>query len=264
MDELYNLLTDKAQELEEIIEQARTFLAKAPEGILRVTRNNNTRQYYLRTDSKDSWGRYIRKSDAKLIQDLAQKDYAEKILAAAAAEKKNIKKCLNAYHPERIQEVYHKLSPSRRSLVLPYVMPDDEFIVQWQQKEYAVNYKPEEDSGIYTENNEAVRSKSEKILADKFKTMDIPYHYEKPLYLNGYGVVYPDFTVLNKRTRREYYWEHLGLMDNKEYCEKAIRKMETMARNKIVQGKNLILTYETSAHPLNVRNVDLLIEEYLI
>ena len=36
---------------------------------------------------------------------------------------------------------------------------------------------------------------------------NVPYHYEAPLYLKGRGIIHPDFTVLNIRTRQEYYWE---------------------------------------------------------
>lgn len=108
-----------------------------------------------------------------------------------------------------------------------------------------------------------MRSKSEKILADKLYMMGVPYVYEVPLYIKGYGYIKPDFTVLNKRTRREYYWEHLGMMDDKEYCEKAIKKIEGLERNDIFPGKKLILTYETKDHPLNIKIVEKLVKEYL-
>lgn len=108
-----------------------------------------------------------------------------------------------------------------------------------------------------------MRSKSEKILADKLYAMNIPYVYEIPLYLRGYGDVRPDFMVLNKRTRKEYYWEHLGMMDDREYCEKTIRKIECYEKNGIFPGKNLLLTYETEMHPLNGRVVEEIIREYL-
>lgn len=93
--------------------------------------------------------------------------------------------------------------------------------------------------------------------------MGIPYVYEVPLYLEGYGYIKPDFVVLNKKNRREYYWEHLGMMDNKEYCEKAIKKIETFEKNGIFPGENLILTYETYEQPLNIKVVEKLISEYL-
>ena len=66
---------------------------------------------------------------------------------------------------------------------------------------------------ILTAKGERVRSKSEKILADYFYSRKIPYHYEKPLHLRGYGIVYPDFTLLSRKTRREVYWEHEGLVE---------------------------------------------------
>ena len=76
--------------------------------------------------------------------------------------------------------------------------------------------------------------------------------------------MYPDFKVLNKRTRREYYWEHLGMMDDEEYAAHAMQKIETYAGNGILPGKNLILTHETSQRPLNVKTVQKLIDAFLI
>ena len=260
-----SILIDRLSELEQIIKQSQKFLSGAPDGMLRITQNKNTQQYYIRTNPEDFSGKYIKKSNEKLIKDLAQKDYAQRVRNAAVAEKNNIQQFLKKYHPEKICKIYDSLPQSRRCLVTPYILSDKDYAAKWEQEEYTAKYKPEkEDNIIYTEKHEAVRSKSEKILADKFKTMNIPYHYEKPLFLEGYGLIYPDFTVLNKRTRKEYYWEHMGLMDDKDYCEKAIKKIESMARNRIIQGKNLILTYETQTHPLNIGTIEALINEYLI
>ena len=94
--------------------------------------------------------------------------------------------------------------------------------------------------------------------------MNIPYFYEVPLYLQGYGYVKPDFTILNKRTGKTYYWEHLGLMDVEDYCQTAIKKIECYEKNRIYPGKQLILTYETKDHPLNIRIAERLIKEYLM
>ena len=58
------------------------------------------------------------------------------------------------------------------------------------------------DNAIITEKGEAVRSKSEKIIADKLYMKEIPYVYEQPLYLKGYGYVVPDFKILNVRTKK--------------------------------------------------------------
>lgn len=91
----------------------------------------------------------------------------------------------------------------------------------------------------------------------------IPYRYEYPLYLNGIGSIYPDFTVLNVRLRKELFWEHLGMMDDTIYVEKAIQKITYYEENGIFPGDNLILTYETKQNPLNQKTVKLMIQHYL-
>ena len=70
-------------------------------------------------------------------------------------------------------------------------------------------------------------SKSEIILADLLNRNGIPYRYEYPVHLKGWGKVYPDFTLLDVRKRREIYWEHFGMMDDSEYAEKAIQNYLT-------------------------------------
>lgn len=65
------------------------------------------------------------------------------------------------------------------------------------------------------------------IIADLLNKEGIPYRYEYPIQLNGVGWIYPDFTVLNVRLRKEYYWEHLGMMDDYSYAEKALQKISS-------------------------------------
>ena len=109
-----------------------------------------------------------------------------------------------------------------------------------------------------------MRSKSEKMLADKLFAMGIPYRYEYPVQLKGYGTVYPDFTLLNVRKRKEFYLEHFGIMDDPEYSEKAIKKLEDYAKNKIYIGKNLLVTFETRHKPLEMKVVEQMIKEFIL
>ena len=109
----------------------------------------------------------------------------------------------------------------------------------------------------------ALRHGIEKILADYFYHKGIPYQYEKPLLLQGFGVVYPDFTFLSPRTRREIYWEHDGKMDDPAYAKSAVRKIDTYQKNGIYPGENLILTFETSDIPLNTRTIQEMVRRFL-
>ena len=91
----------------------------------------------------------------------------------------------------------------------------------------------------------------------------IPYRYEYPVDIKGWGKFYPDFTVLNIKKRREIYWEHLGMMDDVTYVENALQKITLYMQNGIFLNDNLIITYETKRNPLNQKMIRLMIEQYL-
>ena len=100
-------------------------------------------------------------------------------------------------------------------------------------------------------------------IADLLNKEGIPYRYEYPILLSGLGTVYPDFTVLNVKRRKELYWEHLGMMDDPEYVEKALQKIAMYEENGIFPGESLILTYETRMNPISPKIVNLMISQYL-
>lgn len=273
-------LEEEIEELELLVSMAQKDVKSAPQGELHVSNCKNTSQYYWRKDKKEIKGKYIRKSNEKFIRDLAQKDYAQrmqKVLMPIIMQKKQmLKKLIEIDAHQQLLDVEASLSLARQKYITPYVQTDDRYTELWEcekrkQKENAIKSRSrrtgkfmEAETEIYTEKGECVRSKSEKILADKLYMMQIPYIYELPLLIEGYGYIKPDFTVLNKRTRKEYYWEHFGMMSDTEYCEKAIKKIEGFAMNGIMPGKNLILTYETQDHPLNMKMVEKLVQEYLL
>ena len=81
---------------------------------------------------------------------------------------------------------------------------------------------------------------------------------------SGNAVVYPDFTVLNVRTRKTYLWEHFGRMDDAGYVEnKMMRKIDLYRANGIYPGENLIMTFESANRPLQVEAVKDMINKYL-
>lgn len=53
-------------------------------------------------------------------------------------------------------------------------------------------------------------------------------------------------------------------MDQEEYSRKAIKKIKTFEKNGYFIGEQIILTYETKTHPLNMRVAERLIERYLL
>jgi predicted nuclease of restriction endonuclease-like RecB superfamily len=107
---------------------------------------------------------------------------------------------------------------------------------------------------------ERVRSKSEVIIADRLLISGIPYKYECPLKV-GKRVIHPDFTILRLSDRRVVYYEHCGKLDDPEYAEDLVNRVNDYNHAGIIQGERLFMTFETSKTPLDVRVLDKMIKE---
>ena len=77
------------------------------------------------------------------------------------------------------------------------------YMKQWEAVVYERKGFREDAPNYYTDKGERVRSKAEILIANMLNKHGIPYRYEYPLKLKGYGVIYPDFTLLNINTRKE-------------------------------------------------------------
>ncbi len=75
--------------------------------------------------------------------------------------------------------------------------------------------------------------------------------------------IHPDFMCLKLKNRKEFFWEHFGMMDNPEYAEQAVQKLNLYALNGFFPGKNLIITSETGHQPISTKVVEKTIKEFL-
>ena len=287
MKNYIRFVEEEKREIERIIKQITRELSNSPEGKINISHSHGNVQYYFVNESSGSKssgskssdnelsvnkvgnykqndnksGRYIRKKNIDLIRKLAQKTYDQDVLKELIKKQKNIVTFLNSYRTN--DDICNEVSEERKKLIIPWVYDEVEFRRKWEEEEYMGKGFDDNVPEIYTEKGERVRSKSEKILADKFYAMDIPYRYEYPIVLNGIKI-YPDFHVLNVRERKEYIFEHFGMMDIPEYSENVVKKINTYARNGIVIGEKLLFTCETNENPIDMRSVDKLIKQYLL
>ena len=255
-------LATRREYLDELIQAKVSEIDKAPEGMLRVSSHRNKCQYYHRRTSKEKNGVYIRKDQQPLASALAQKNYNQLLVEAAQEEKQLIQNLENFYQNQSLEQVIQSVPQTHQPLITPIQEPFDSFIANWmatpyQPKEFS-EYTPE----FYSEKGERMRSKSEVLIANLLTRYSVPYLYEKPLYLRGIGTVYPDFTLIDRNTRQEMYWEHMGMLNDSDYREHALSKITHYERNDIFPGERLILTHETSKNPLNMRVVEELIKKY--
>ena len=261
-------LNVEAARLQAIISRTEQRIKEAPVGSLEMFGKSENPSYRIKTwnkDNKKRQRRYLRTDEMELIQKLAQKGYDAKLLKEAEKQYATLTSFLSQYDPKALAKVFESLSPERKALIKAEELDDEEFVKQWE----AVTYPPaefeESDPEFYTIREERVRSKTEKIIADTMLVKKIPYRFEPPLIIvKGKKPWRPDFLVLNKRTRREYIWEHLGKMDDEDYCRRNIRKLEKYQQQGLFIGDRLLITMETSTNQLPTKIIDLMIEKYLI
>ena len=234
---------------------------KFPEGKLRISRSDNQIRYYKVTDYKKLSEEYITMKNINIAKSLAQKAYNKHFLKKARKELDNIEKFTKRFKGNNSESIFTNLSSDRQNLVTPYIIPDHLYAKEWQSQSFRSNPYMPENIKYDTRRGEKVRSKSEAILADMLYDLGIPYHYEKPLIINNGIVRYPDFTLLKVKTREEIYMEHFGLLEDEEYRRGCLNKLDEYRENGIYPGKNLILTYETSDNPLDIKGIKEMFKE---
>ena len=263
-EQMLELLTKRKEMLKCLISEKEKALKSAPKGTLRVLKRTNGWQYYQRTDPKDTNGIYIPKKKQRIACALAQKGYDRKVMDLAKEELDVIKHYEDFLKKNSIKDIFAIMTPGRKVLINPVYVPDDEYIEAWS----SVTYEPmgfERDASVYCSNGGVrLRSKSEIIIANMLEQFKVPYRYEYPITLKGIGTVRPDFTCLNVRTRKEFIWEHFGMMDNIAYANKNIAKINAYEQNGFYQGKNMIMTFETSQYAISSYVIKNMIEQYLL
>ena len=227
-------------------------LKKLPEGRIAVKhRNNNTRFYLV---DKGTAAKYLNKSDAKLIEDLIQKNYLEEVLSTAEQEAVALRKVLEHYPAVVAEEIYSTLSSERQAIAKPIVLSDEEYANKWLAQPYK-RKSSNKDYTFVTLKGDHVRSKSELVIADRLWANGIPYKYECPL-LVGNEIIHPDFSILRMSDRKIVYLEHCGKMDDPNYTEDMVKRVNLYSQEKIFQGDRLFFSFESSTTPLNTDVLD--------
>lgn len=264
MKQITLLLQKKLNELSKIKPKLEKSLKKneETEGYL-VISNSHGRQQYYHVDSEKK-KHYISTKNPKLICSLAQKSYDQMLLKELHKHEAQIKKALSLLPSQNISAIYENLDPRRKSLVTPHFLTDEQYIERWLSVKYEGKPGYDENLLYITNRGEKVRSKSEKIIADKLYELGIPYRYEYPVHIKSYGTVYIDFVILDVKSRKEIYYEHFGKMDDPDYINRNLPKLQYYPHNNIILGKNFIATFECTKHPFDISTLELILQEILI
>ena len=291
--EIITILKDTSSELEGIL----SLPASPSDEVLQVkTMRGKTRFFaYSKKTGKQV---YIKEADKNQLIRLATRYYESKLKTAALKEKHQIDRCLAILSKDPDSTDMAKVSEEIPKEIISNVMfselTGEGYARKWQSgnnivKKYR-SHKEDDYHKYKTLRGDYVGSKSELIIADRLFVKGIPYHYEiaftpeaeieasRPVYdqfgfIVGYEVIgfspfdqdtlHPDFYVLNKRTRKAYFWEHLGKMDDLDYCKKNFNRFMRILDAGYIIGEDLIVTHEDKSHPLMTEDIDRIIEKYL-
>ena len=254
-------INQEIEKFENILNKLKKEVISLPEGRLRCTSSNGMEQFFVN-------GVYSSKNEMEFIQGIAQREYDENMISILEDNIKKLRSVQRIYLEKKMDKCYMDACDARKKLVTPACESLQERVERFLSEEYSPGVFSENNrTEFYTQLGERVRSKSELLIADCLYRNHVPYRYEKPLMLPGWIneiELRPDFTVMNTRTGENIIYEHLGMMDDSEYVERNMRKLDLYERNGYLIGKNLIITHETSTSPLNLAIVETYIETFFV
>ena len=115
--------------------------------------------------------------------------------------------------------------------------------------------------------DEPMRSKSEVIIADSLAEAGVEYEYEQTLVIDG-NTRYPDFIIEDSDTGITYYWEHCGMLQNREYRKRWERKLAWYKEQQIIpledgggERGTLIITRDDQHGGISSKEIKELIKE---
>lgn len=250
---------EQIREIQDVLDYIKNYKENAPIGHINIIGRQG--KVYYQWQYKNEQGKkirkYISKKNIEWIRVLAQKNYYEKIEGTLRSNLIALESFHKSFMYDEIAGVYDEFVDERKALITPIEKNKEKIIEKWMSENYEQNMKYPEALQYETTAGEYVRSKSEVIIANLLYTKSdkLLYKYERPLVLKHHGqevTIYPDFTILNLKTGNIVYWEHAGLMSNSEYASDFVWKNNLYYENHLLPGKDVIFTYESEKHPLEL------------
>lgn len=258
---LYERMLEERIRLDKEIHRIQEKVKKLPEGKIFSAKNGKYTKWYL-TDGKTQT--YLPKRKRKLAEKLAAKKYLSLLLEDYEHEKRAIEFYLrhHAAGGSKAEALLLK-NPEYKELLLPHFQPISEELYEWSNGLYESNTKYPEQLIHKTMTGKCVRSKSEVLIDNVLHKYQIPFRYEAALQI-GDQILYPDFTIRHPRSGTIFYWEHFGLMDDKNYLLNMSQKLRLYASYGIIPSIQLITTYETKETPLTIELVEKIVRYYFL
>lgn len=216
--------------------------------------------------------RCLPKKEIRMAEKILRRRFAEKNIAKLRISTKGLEKFLEKYEPYSVTDIYKALPKAYLKFDIRGYLPNNEMeIADWSESLtektdmkfgnknrtlYPKDLKHVTSKGLF------VRSKSEAIICELLDHHKVLYKYENPIFA-GEKKYYPDFTVMRKFDRKIIYWEHFGMIGNRDYSQNMIKKLKNYESIGIIPWDNLIITTDSMDGRINIRHIRTIISNML-
>lgn len=249
----------KYQQLQNKLTSIEKKLAKLPAGKIYCVNNGKHSKWFHSDGHKQT---YIPKAQRAFAEKLALKKYYTLLEKELRSEITALEFYLR-HHSNNHKSEQLLSEPGYQELLSSFFQPKSQELLNWNTESYERNIKYPEHLIHKTSSGIFVRSKSEALIDMVLYTNKIPFRYECALQL-GNILLYPDFTIRHPKTGDLYYWEHFGLIDDSNYSNNSISKLQLYISHGIIPTINLITTYETKNHPLQIETIEKIVHDYFL
>lgn len=253
-DYVYDVLESEISRQTQMLEAAQNELATAPDSFLYVRETGRSYTCYqvIRTDGKVT--HHNIKGNRKLIRRLLKKTENRRLQRICRNNVKIMNQLMKKYIPVSPQLIL----PEKHRKVLMQLSCTQ----TGSYKQAAFNplsHKHETTCGIL------VRSKSEVIIANALWHFGIPFNYEElfPFPDEEGRSLFPDFTI-HCPDGTTIIWEHWGMLDKINYCQRNAGKLYTYNYHNYVIGRNLIITQDDINGNCTTELIYHIIREYIL
>ena len=221
--------------------------------------------YYQRNFGENNLDKeyYIPKSNSRLINLLLQNQYASKVAPYYETQLNLIHQLQAVIAQDTDRKFYDSLSEESKQHLVPLVPYEPDIIQEWLNQPFARNQYYLENAVHDSLRGDKLRSKSEVLIANALYHAGLPYFVDIEMRIDG-TPMYPDFLILRPSDKKEFIWEHFGLMSDPIYVDNAVKKIHMYDDLGFHIGDNFIVTFENTFFPLSSTMVEGIIERWFM
>ncbi|MBQ9016295.1 MAG: hypothetical protein IJ109_09310 [Firmicutes bacterium] len=262
---------------EGITDSYRQVLQRSPQGSL-LWQENHGKDQLLHYCPNQSKKRQVITKDEPMQRLLARKEFARRSLQVLEPNVETLRRAMAELKPFDPQEILGSMRHAYSKLPEDYFFDWTDLAAElhldretearierhrdWGNAPYEQSdYKPWQKRHS-TSRGLKVRSKSEALIIESlYHYHDIPHRYEQVQQI-GNLIIAPDLTF-EGYDHREFYLEHLGMMDDPEYAQRNFRKLASYYSIGLIPGDNLLLTFDRNG-TLDLQVIQAMIQYQII